>query len=141
MAQCREDKRLAHMHLLDMSAAFNIIPKEVLIPKLWRIGLSREFCQLIFSYMTGRWNAVKVNSHVSDLLNVLTGIGEGSVLEPLVFLVCILETSMIVEVIKEMPRIFLHEPLLQDHLQGKSENWTCQEAEEILDNGEAKAGD
>ena len=61
--------------------------------------------------MTGRWNAVKVNSHVSDLLDVLTGIGEGSVLEPLVFLVCILETSMIVEVIKEMPRIFLHEPL------------------------------
>ena len=39
------------------------------------------------------------------------------------------------------PRIFLHKPLLQDHLQCKSENWTCQEAEEILDNGEAKAGD
>ena len=37
VAQCREDKRLAHMHLLDMSAAFNIIPKEVLIPKLWSI--------------------------------------------------------------------------------------------------------
>ena len=74
-----EDKRLADMHLFDMSAAFNIVPKEVHIPKLWSIGLSWESCQLIFSYMTGSWNAVKVNGHVSDFLDVLilTVIGEG----------------------------------------------------------------
>ena len=61
--------------------------------------------------MTRSRNPFKVNGHVSDFLDVLMGIGEGSVLELLAFLVCILETSMIVEVIKEMPRIFLHEPL------------------------------
>ena len=44
----------------------------------------------------------KIQGHVSEFLEVNTGIGEGLVLGPLVFLICILETSMIAEVVKEM---------------------------------------
>ena len=46
-------------------------------------------------------NACKIQGRVSDFKPVDTGIGEGSVLGPLVFLVCIMETSMVVDIIRE----------------------------------------
>ena len=51
--------------------------------------------------MTNRRNACKIQTIVSTFRPVDTGIGEGSVLGPLVFLVCIMETSMVVDIIKE----------------------------------------
>ena len=96
-----EKKRSSGLLLLDMSAAFNLVPKEILIPKLIQLGLSEEAAKLIESYMTGRKNACKIQDKVSDFKEVRTGIGEGSVLGPLVFLVCIIETSMIAELVKE----------------------------------------
>ena len=54
-----EKKRSSGLLLLDMSAAFNLILKEVLIPKLIQLGLLEEAARLIESYMTGRINACK----------------------------------------------------------------------------------
>ena len=96
-----EAKRISALQLLDLSAAFNLCPRQILIPKLRKIGLTEKACQLLESYMTNRRNAVKIQTSISTFRPVDTGIGEGSVLGPLVFLVCIMETSMIVDIIKE----------------------------------------
>ena len=72
-----------------------------MIPKLKRIGLSDAACDLICSYMTNRRNACKVQGMISEFLAVHTGIGEGSVLGPLIFLICILETSMMANEVKD----------------------------------------
>ena len=83
-----------------MSAAFNLVLNSILIPKLRRIDLSEAACDLFCSYMTNMRNACKVQGIISEFLAVNTGIGEGSVLGPLIFLICILETLMMAEEVK-----------------------------------------
>ena len=78
---------------MDTSAAFNLCYKTVLVQKLRQLGCSKEVCQLIWSYMTDRTNSVKVGGHVSEQPEVNTGVGEGSVLGLMIFLVQILEVD------------------------------------------------
>ena len=51
--------------------------------------------------MTGRSNRVKVNNVTSEPTPVSTGVGEGSVLGPFIFLIQIIEVSEVMEMIKE----------------------------------------
>ena len=51
--------------------------------------------------MKGRRNSVKVGELVSPSVPVSTGVGEGSVLGPLIFLICILEVLIVMELVKE----------------------------------------
>ena len=101
IADCMERKRVFGMVLLDMSAAFNLVPKKILCPKLAQIGLTPCAVKLIESYMTGRRNCTKVGGRMSKTVEVPTGIGEGSVLGPLIFLIAILETSAIMKIVKD----------------------------------------
>ena len=94
-------RKLVGWQTQDMTAAFNVVDKDILIPKMRLLGCSELVCKLIYSYMTGRQNSVKVRSHVSKPVPVSTGIGEGSVLGPLIFLICILEVSCVMEIIRE----------------------------------------
>ena len=94
-------RKLVGYQLQDLSAAFNVVPKEILIPKLRRLGCSDYVCRLLNSYMSGRYNSVKIGQHVSPPVQVRTGVGEGSVLGPLIFIICILEVSVVMELVME----------------------------------------
>ena len=50
--------------------------------------------------MSGRINSVKIQTHV----HVSTGVGEGSVPGPLIFLIFILEVSIVMEIVQERLR-------------------------------------
>ena len=95
-------RKLVGYQLQDMSAAFNLVDKDILKPKLKMLGCSEYVIKLIDSYMTGRTNSVKVQGYVSPAVQVETGVGEGSVLGPLIFLICILEVSCVMEIVREI---------------------------------------
>ena len=77
-----------------MSAAFNLVAKSIIIPKLRRIGFGVFAAKLLENYLTGRRSVTKVSGVWSTAIQVLTGIGEGSVLGPLVFILTIVCVSM-----------------------------------------------
>ena len=77
-----------------MSAAFNLVAKSIIIPKLRRIGFGVFAAKLLENYLTGRRSVTKVSGVWPTAIQVLTGIGEGSVLGPLVFILTIVCVSM-----------------------------------------------
>ena len=46
-----------------MSAAFNLVSKEVIVPKLKLLGVGEFAARLLFSYLTSRQSRVKVKGY------------------------------------------------------------------------------
>ena len=66
----------------DISAGFNLVSKEILIPKMKKYGFGPKSCKLLNNYLTGRSTRVKIKSLTSPSVHLDTGVGEGSVLGP-----------------------------------------------------------
>ena len=52
--------------LMDLSKAFDCIPHDLIIAKLAAYGFKRETLRLIYSYLKGRKQCVKINNTYSD---------------------------------------------------------------------------
>ena len=74
---------------LDFSKAFDTVPHERLMSKLESYGISGKVKQWIKSFLTGRSQTVKVNNDESPPAPVISGIPQGSVLGPLLFVLYI----------------------------------------------------
>ena len=66
----------------DISAGFNLVSKEILIPKMSKFGFGEMSCKLLENYLTGRRTRVKIQNVKSGEVLLETGVGEGSVLGP-----------------------------------------------------------
>ena len=66
----------------DISAGFNLVSKEILVPKMRSYGFGPNSCKLLRNYLTGRSTKVKIGSLTSPSVQLDTGVGEGSVLGP-----------------------------------------------------------
>ena len=66
----------------DISAGFNLISKDILVPKMSKFGFGPNSCKLLRNYLTGRRTQVKVKGILSPEVSLDTGVGEGSVLGP-----------------------------------------------------------
>ena len=75
--------------LLDFSKAFDTVPHQRLLQKLRKYGIRNHTLNGISSFLTNRTHHVVVNGSTSNIESVLSGVLQGTVLGPLLFLIYI----------------------------------------------------
>ena len=85
LAQLLENNNYAIMASLDLSAAFDVVNRDLLLKRLDVIGLSQEFVKIIEEWLTNRKAYVEVEQSSSSFFPIQCGTVQGSVLGPVLF--------------------------------------------------------
>ena len=72
---------------LDLSKAFDTLDTEILIKKLKYYGVMDTSLKWFESYLTNRKQYVEYNNTNSTILDINTGVPQGSILGPLLFII------------------------------------------------------
>ena len=72
--------------MLDFSKAFDSVAHNELLYKLWNFGITGTLWLWVRAYLTNRVQYVSIGISSSTTLPVLSGVPQGSVLAPLLFL-------------------------------------------------------
>jgi hypothetical protein len=82
-------KQMIIMFLLDLAKAFDSVPHNKLIDKLKAQGIDGKLLKWISNFLTGRKQRVVMGEVVTEWVEVLSGVPQGSVLGPLLFTIFI----------------------------------------------------
>ena len=83
--------------LTDLSKAFDCMTHDLLIAKLHALNFDMNALNLMFDYLTGRKQGVKINSSFSSYLDIFQGVPQGSILGPLLFNLFLCDLFLFVE--------------------------------------------
>ena len=77
--------KIAGALLTDLSKAFDCLWHDLLIAKLHAYGFDYNSLKLILSYLSDRFQRVRINGHFSKWLKIIFGVPQGSILGPPLF--------------------------------------------------------
>ena len=86
-ARSLDNRASTHVIFLDFSKAFDSVPHQKLLLKTENIGVRGNLLGWIKAFLTGREQRVLIDGQSSDWTNVSSGVPQGSVLGPLLFLI------------------------------------------------------
>ncbi|KAJ4428390.1 hypothetical protein ANN_24410 [Periplaneta americana] len=66
---------------------FDLVPHDILIDKLSRLGIDKRVVLWIQEFLKGRTQRVRVGHEISEIGNISSGVPQGSVLGPLLFII------------------------------------------------------
>ena len=85
LLRAMDDKKVSVIVLLDMSKAFDSIRHDILLQRLHELGISSPSLDWFHSYLTDRYQRVRIHDSVSELLTLKYGVPQGSILGPVLF--------------------------------------------------------
>jgi hypothetical protein len=70
---------------LDFSNAFNFVPRDKLIKKLFEKGISGDFLKILINLLKDRKEFVSYENFKSNVYTIKVGIPQGSIISPILF--------------------------------------------------------
>ena len=108
--------------ILDFSKAFDIVSHRRLMSKLDHYGIRGNIHKWISSFLNNRNQKVVIDGYSLDTISVDSGVPQGSVLSPILFLVFINDLP---DLVKSQCRLFADKCLLYNEIQPKMTLCSC----------------